>query len=563
MTPRHFSLPKSPDAALPWLLILLAACYIAYYWSNPVVLWPDSGGYLKFSEYRTAGYPIFIRLIEAVFGTVDAVPKAQLIIAAASFAFLGWSVFIGLSANRAFGPLCTVIPAHAGTHEVARRSAIHSAFFALAPVLALMLYPQLGDVHGYILTESLFISLLCLLTGGLILMTRRPTWYLAAATALVCGLTITVRPAAVSLLIIWPFLFWLIWRRCDNRLGRRIALAAAVIVPITLCLVVENVLWHANHDSETRPNLADRHLFAKSLIIEPVLSLSKGWPSDPDLAALVSMGRDVMAPGRELIANAPSHYARTRLLVDFEVAAQHATYRRAFAPEIRAVAQQRGVSEYDVLAQVGRGAMLRSPVAWARNALAHYLGLWFPYWAYASPATLEEYQAYIENADPNSLFMDEPIFRHKEPPSPALQVMLRLTMAAGLLISTLAVGLAAWQRLRRHHDSPDSRLVIAALTGLAVHAHFLMVGLLGVVATRYAGAMGPLMATCGALLASWMIDQARGVEWRRHSARLRLVGGRMPSQPGSASAVLQRGGDHIRRGRVLPTGAAGRAGVRL
>ena len=491
MMPRQFSLPKSLDAALPWLLILLAAGYVAYYWSNPVVLWPDSGGYLKFSEHRTAGYPIFIRLIEATFGTVDAVPKAQLVIAATSFAFLGWSV-----------------------HRVFR-----TIFFALAPVLALMLYPQLGDVHGYILTESLFISLLCLLTGGLILLTRRPTWYLAAATALACGLTITVRPAAVSLLVIWPFLFWLIWRRCGTG-QHRIVLAAAVIMPIMLCLIVENVLWHANHDSETRPNLADRHLFAKSLIIEPGPQLS-----DPELAALVSFGRDVMAPGRELIANAPSHYARTRLLVDFEVAAQHATYWRVFAPEIRAIAQQRGVSEYDVLAQVGRGAMLRSPVAWARNALAHYLGLWFPYWAHASPATLEEYQAYIEEADPNSLFMDEPIFRHKEPPSPALRIMLRLTLATGLLISMLAVGLAAWQRLRRHHYSPDSRLVIAALTGLAVHAHFLIVGLLGVVATRYAGAMGPLMATCGALLASWMIDQARGVEWRRHSARLNIAGG--------------------------------------
>ena len=477
-------------------MILLAAGYVGYYWSNPVVLWPDSGGYLTFSEHRTAGYPIFIRLIEAVFGTVDAVPKAQLVIASASFAFLGWSAFIGLSEKRAFG----------------------SALFALAPVLALMLYPQIGDVHSYILTESLFISLLCLLTGGLILLTRRPTWYLAAVTALACGLAITVRPAAVSLLIVWPFLFWLIWRRCDRSLSRRIALVAAVIAPIALCLIVESVLWHANHDARSRPNLADRHLFAKSLIIEPGPRLS-----DPELARLVAEGRRVMAPGRELIADAPSHYARTRLLVDFEVAAQHATYWRVFDPEVKAIAQQRGVSDYDVLAQVGRGAILRSPVAWVRNALAHYLGLWFPYWAYASPATLEEYQAYIENAEPDTLFMDRPIFRHKEPPSPALQIMLRLTMAAGLLISTLAVGLVAWQRL--HRGDPDSRLAVAALAGLAVHAHFLMVGLLGVVATRYAGAMGPLMATCGALLASWMIEQARGVEWGHHSAMLRLAGG--------------------------------------
>ena len=493
---QHFSRPKSLEATLLWLLILLAAGYVVYYWSNPVELYPDSNGYLTFSEHRTAGYPMFIRLIEAAFGTVDAVPKAQLVVAGAAFAFLGWSAFIGL--GRTFG----------------------STLFALAPVLLLMLYPQIGDVHSYILTESLFISLLCLLAGGLVMMAHRPTWRWAAVAALVCGLAITVRPAATSLLIIWPFLFWLIWRRCGGlSLWGRTALAAAVIAPIVLCLMVENVLWHANHDSESRPNLAYRHLFAKALIIEPEPQIS-----DSELAGLVSRGRGVMAPGRELISDAPSHYTRTRLLVDFEVAAQHATYWRVFSPEVKEIAQQRGIGEYDVLAQVARGAMLRSPVAWVRNALAHYWGLWFPYWAYASPAILEEYQAYIENVEPSVLFMDRPIFRHKEPPSPALQIMLRLTMATGLLISTLAVGLATWQRLFRRRHSPDGRLVVAAVCGLAIHAHFLMVGLLGVVATRYAGAMGPLMATCGVLLASWVIEQARRTDWGYSSAWAKFRG---------------------------------------
>ena len=479
---QHFTRLKSLEAALPLLLILMGASYVVYYWSNPVGLYPDSNGYLTFSEHRTAGYPIFIRLTTALFGTVDAVPKVQLIIAAGTFAFLGWSL------SRTF----------------------RSSFVVLAPVLLLMLYPQIADVHGYILTESLFISLLCMFVGSLALAVWRPTWSSVAIAALVCGLAITVRPAAMSLLIVWPFLFWLIWRRCDKG---KVALVAAVIVPIALCLVVENVLWHMHHDSVSRPNLADRHLFAKALIIE-----SEPQVSDPELAQVVAEGRRVMAPGRELIAGAPSHYARTRLLVDFEVAAQHATYWRVFSPEIRAIAQQRGVGEYDVLAQVSRSAMLNAPVGWVRNALAHYWGLWFPYWAYVSTDVLGEYQVYIESVEPNTLFNDRPIFGHKEPPSPVIRVLLRLTMAAGLLVSTLSVGLVVWQRLISTSRSPDSRLVVAAVSGLAVHAHFLMVGLLGVVATRYAGAMGPLLAICGVLLASWVIEQVRSIESVRPSA---------------------------------------------
>ena len=477
---RYFNRFKSREAALPWLLTLLAVGYVAYYWSNPVGLYRDSNGYLTFSEHRTAGYPVFISLTTALFGAVDAVPKVQLVAASAAFAFLGWSL------HRAF----------------------RSSFFALTPVVLLMLYPRIGDVHSYILTESLFISLLCLLTGSLALMVRSPTWYLAAATALACGLAITVRPAGISLLIIWPFLLWLIWRRCDSR---RVALLTAVIVPIALCLIVENVIWHANHDSESRPNLADRHLFAKALIIEP-----EPLVPDPELARVVAEGRRVMAPGRDLIAGAPSHHARTRLLVDFEVTAQHATYRRVFAPDIRAIAQQRGIGEYEVLAQMGRPAMMNAPVAWLRNALSHYRGLWFPYWAYVSPAILIEYQAYIEDAEPNVLFADIPILRRIGPASLMGQILHRLTMAAGLLASALAMGLAMWQGLRQ--GVPDNRLVVAGLSGLAVHAHFLMVGLLGVGTSRYAGAMAPLLAICGALLASWVIEQARNIEWERSSA---------------------------------------------
>ena len=476
-TTDYFRRLKSRDAAIPWLLVLLAVGYVAFYWPNPVELYPDSNGYLTFSEHRTAGYPVFVMLVKAVFGTVDAVPKAQLVIAASAFSFLGWSL----------------------------HCAYRSPFIAVAPVALLMLYPQIGYVHSYILTESLFISLLCLLAGSLALITWRPTWYLVAVAALACGLAITVRPAAYSLLVIWPFLFWFNWRRFDRQ---RTALVAAVIVPIAVCLVVETVTWHVHHESEHRPNLADRHLFAKALIIE-----SEPQVSDPELARLISRGRSVTKPGRELIGDAPSHYARTRLLANIEVATQHSTYRREFAKEVKDIARQRGVGENDILAEVGRSTMLRVPGAWVENALSHYWGLWFPYWSYESPKILEEYHAYIENVEPSPILEDASVFLQLEPRSLPIRFLLRITMAAGLVSSALAGSLASWQRLHGRCNSPDRRLVVAAMAGLAVHAQFLLVGLLGVATSRYAAAMGPLLATCGVLLAGWGIDQILRTRW--------------------------------------------------
>ncbi len=474
LSAKFLSRPKSLDTLFPWILAMLAVGYVALHWSNPLAeLLGDGHTYLNFAPFRTAGYPVFLDLVEVAFGSVNAVPKIQLVIAATAFAFLGWSLY------RAF----------------------RSTLFALSPVVVLMLHPQVSYWHSHIMTESIFISLLCGLVGFIIVTAHHPTWRWTAAAALACGLAIMVRPAGISLLIIWPFLLWFLWRRCD---GKRIALAAAVIVPIAFCLIAETLIWHGYHESESRPSLADRHLFAKAMLIEsaPVLS-------DPELARLVALGRGMAAPARVMIANAPNSYARTNLLYRFEARAQ---YWDEFYPEIDAVAGQRGTNRYEVFAQVGRPTMLRAPLAWIGNALTHYLGIWPR--AFVTPVAYEELQAYLENADPNPL---EPsgFSRSADPVSPMQRTSSRL-MALGLTLSTLAMGLAMWQRLRR--KDVDVRLAIAAVCCLAIHAHLLTTGLFGIIATRYAVAMAPLLGVCGVLLASWVIEQVRGLAARRFPA---------------------------------------------
>lgn len=457
------------ETLFPWLLGLLALGYVVLHWSQPVILAPDSNGYLQFSEHRTAGYPLFLWAVDALFGSADAAPKVQLVIAAGAFAFLGWSL------HRAFG----------------------SPLFSLAAVIALVLHPRVVDLHGYILTESIFISLVSLMTGSIALASHRASWRWAAVSALACGLAITVRPAGLSLLVVWPFLFWLVWRRWR---GQRVLMVASIVIPVAICLIGDNVAWHAHHDSGARPNLADRHLFAKALVIEPQPLIA-----DPELAAIVAMGRDVMAPARALTDNAPSLFARSSLLGKFEVTAQHETYHKAFSSAVRDLARKRGVGEYRLLAQIGRPAMLSEPVAWAGNAITHYLGLWS--WAFATPVTRKEFQSYIDGAEPNPLFERISPFRLGVPPGSWSGFAFRVTMGIPALIILVAVALAVWQRFGR--TRPDGRLEVAAMGALAVHSHLLFVGTFGVMSGRYADAMAPMAVAAGALLASWVLDRLR------------------------------------------------------
>ncbi|MDE0177679.1 MAG: hypothetical protein OXP36_03715 [Gammaproteobacteria bacterium] len=457
------------ETHFPWLVGLLVLGYVALHWSQPVILAPDSHGYLQFSAHRTAGYPLFLWAVDALFGSADAAPKVQLVIAAGAFAFLGWGL------HRASGSL----------------------FFSLAAVMALVLYPRIVDLHGYILTESIFISLLSLMTGSIALACHRASWRWAAVSALACGLAIAVRPAGLSLLVVWPLLFWLMWRRWR---GQRLVMVAAVAVPVALCLIGESMVWHAHHDSGARPNLADRHLFAKALVIEPQPRIA-----DPELAAIVAVGREVMAPARALTANAPSLFARSSLLRAFEVTAQHRTYGEAFSPLVRGLARQRGVGEYRLLAQIGRPAMLSEPVAWVGNAITHYLGRWS--WAFATPVTRKEFQSYIDGTEPNPLFEGVPLFRLGVPPGSWSGFAFRLAMGIPALLILVAVPLAVWQRFGR--SCSDSRLEVAAISALAVHTHLLFSGTFGVMVGRYADAMAPLAVAAGALLAGWVLHRLR------------------------------------------------------
>ena len=461
------------------VLLALTVSYIVWFWSNPhgfPLLRGDSHTYLNFDPDRTVGYPVFVNAIIAVFGAVEAVPRVQIVLSAAAAAFLGWCLY----------------------------GAFRNPVAALLPLGLPIAWSEFAQYQAAIHTESLFVSLLSVMLGALVLLVTRPTWRRAAVSALACGLAITVRPAGMSLLPIWPIALWFLGERCK---GQRARMAAAVAAPIALCLLGESLIWRAEHGSGIRPTRADLHLYGKAILTGPASTAPAA--ASP---GFVAEDRELAAPLRDLIAAAPDFRTRIFLLVLAEHRIHRMAEHRIFYSEEGNWKEPRRfhADACRTVRRIGRAFVAADPIAWASNGLAHYWGYWTAYTSYP-PDFFRRFHAYIEPS------MDHPYFNSfggEHMPTPRAEDDFRWVMACLLLASLASSGLVLWRiwrRMRRDSPPPDGRLVVACLCGLLVHGHFLVVGLFGFSLMRYAFTMWPAVFLCCVLLFDWMLQSLKPV----------------------------------------------------
>ena len=509
---------------LPWLLALSAAAYTAWFWSDPIgdgrwfspfggdMLHSDSDPYITFKAPRTAGYPVFLDLAEAVFGTWRAAPRVQLVLLAGAVFFLGSAVF------RAF----------------------RAPWLALSLALAVFGLNAVARFHAYILSEALFAPLLYATTGCLALFVARPTARLAAVAALLCGLAVAVRPAGLLLLAIWPILLWLLGRRCA---GRRWRLAAAVAVPLALCALAEYAAWHRAHgDLPGRPNVADRHFFAKALMMDAEPAVR-----DPEVADVLSDAWRATAAFRKAVADAPDWQSRTILLMRAEQDAGRGKHTRPFRHRLSELARPTGRHRSYSAA---REVVFARPREWMANAAVHYVGLWAHYTIH-DEAFSRRWAAWTEGLDDEVLRSS----RIAEPlpwgPFPRwVTLPHRLATVASFLASLIVLGLAARQRLGKGRVDDD--LVVGAVAALTVHACYVMAAVFNTVELRYAAAMWPFQAVYGLVLVRWMLNTWTACAGSAGQAR-RFRGRSRPPTPGRS----RRG---LAENRLQP-GGTGRRGA--
>ena len=443
----------------PLILGLSAVIYAVVLWPNPLDvasnLAADSPGYLSFHPFRSAGYPLFLDAVRAIFGTWQTAANIQLLLAAAAYFFLCWSIY------RAF----------------------HAPGAALLLMCLLLANWEIAEMHPAIITESLFTSLLCVMLGAMVFLVTRPAVLSAAVSALACGLAITVRPGGLGFLLVWPILLWFIWGRCA---GQRRRLIAAIVVPLLLCATAETAAWRDRHGDGPRPTLGGYHLFGKALMVEAV-----PLPPDEELARPLRISRQETAAARDFIATAPDWRMRLMLLVRYET---EGTW--TFSP------WDPGLRE-----KIGWATLVAAPAAWgawAANALHHYAGLWTLY-EYMHPADLRRFRAFTDNR--------WGILRDRKVEAIAPTSSARLMAGYGLSIvffaSLITIGWAVWRRRRNAPGELNDALALAALCGLITHGYYLVTAMFSVAIARHSGAMSPALAVFVVMVGWWLWNRRK------------------------------------------------------
>lgn len=487
---------RSSDGKLtPWLLLILAAGYVGVWWVEPIgshiwsplgddMMHGDSTSFLfsdGSSKYRWIGYPMFLEAVDAVFGSVRAAPRPQLVLLAAAVWFM-----------------CVCI-----------WRALRVPWLALA--LAVVVFGQcaVARFHAYLLSEALFIPLLCAMMGALAMLVRRPTAPWAATAALFCGLAIATRPAALPMLAVWPILAWFLWPRCA---GRRVRLAASVAAPLAVVFLGEAMIWREVHDGlDERPSIVDQILFGKALVMEadPTLREPPLW--DDQLADFVAGARRSTAPLRDLVADAPEWRMRAVILRNAEAVAE-STYRTRLRSRLAELAEHRGASVYRLLGDVARPAVLSAPREWLANAVTHWLAMW-TYYSINDAAFTRRYSDYVggrADAGDDSLLRSA-LIAHPPAVAPEPLAVVYLGRLAGIaaLLSSLVAAVAIWQRASGRALAPDDALVVAAVAALVVHGYVLLAAVVQKPHLRYFIAMWPLQALYGLLLIQWALSRLR------------------------------------------------------
>ena len=195
-----------------------------------------------------------------------------------------------------------------------------------------------------------------------------------------------------------------------------------------------------------------------------------------------------------MIDGALTFGGRQHLGLHYEAFAQYIYARE----EVTQAARASGLSEYDVMMQVGLERLSSAPLGCLRLSADNLRGLWLMYGA-SHPGTADRLNAYVEANSPLPLFSDYGVTGPPMDPVPSRRIALFVQPAVLALcaITLIAIFAATIQGLR---GRVWAALLVAGLCGLMVNGNFLLVALTGISKARYTLTMWPGMMVCAAFL---------------------------------------------------------------
>jgi hypothetical protein len=463
-----FQSRRLPGKPTLWLLAVALAYAIYQIQLLPPtpILEPDSESYLTFNPSRTAGYPVFLSLV----GPEGAI-ILQPILYAGALAFLG---SMAVRAGLGF-------------------------FMSLALMILAMANREMNQYHGEIMTESLFMSLLVMLSGMAIRFFGLPNGRWAAAASLMAGLAAAVRPSGYAFFPILALMVLMVRQRTPTALWK---LLAAALIPMMLVIGVER--WYAMHRHGPRAtSLLGTHLFAKAGMIDaPPHATTE---IDPWRERLLDALEEDFAPIRKLLREAPNSGIRTAMLSDYETCLEYSCI-DPLRKTLRTDADLLPSAINSLLSNVGLQRIKSAPFEYMALSWMHYRRMWSEFFRY-NPMFFQGYRDYIAAHRPlpfeeyvPALIPEQPrnsneIFAYRPP-------HWRPMMIGGLVSGMAFLGLVfTWQgRL------PSPSAGIAALSGLTVHSLVILTALVGVGIPRYMTVLWPALMISLVFAIRWVFE---------------------------------------------------------
>ncbi|MBI3506451.1 MAG: hypothetical protein HY059_16560 [Proteobacteria bacterium] len=300
---------------------------------------PDSGGYFSFGLHRTVGYTLAVRTAIALFDSVVPLVPVQLNLMLAGFVALAHA-FGRLSGSRLAGLALAALLVPAGSQLALR---------------------------DMILTEPLFVALLCFHLACVfgLLCRFRPWLAVAAGTAL--GAAILVRPAGYSLLASIPFLALL-------AVGHRRKAAVLMALPAAALLLMAAGFNYARFGQFATQS------YGSISLVGHVAHLIRAdmKTSEPALAARIDAATAAIRRDLDGLSGPYERWFGTmnvyNVLLWQKVYPEIAAEAAARFPDAPGQTQQAEISRLALVLSLD--AIASSPGAYAAHVLSHYFGMW-------------------------------------------------------------------------------------------------------------------------------------------------------------------------------------------
>ncbi len=300
---------------------------------------PDSAGYFTFSVNRTVGYPLFVHAVLTLFGDIRWLVPVQLNL------LLGAFVLLGLAVAYAF----------------------RSVLAGMVVVLSLFVSIPLLVLSCHLLSEALYIPVLCLHVVAVLMLLHRKRKRWALLAGMTMGLAIGVRPAGYALLAGLPVLLLCIR-------DRRLLMAGLLVGGAALVILGAGLVQY-----ERSGILGTQSLGGLSLVGHVAPILMEDVENDyPQLTRRIAQRIRPLAADLEGLSFPREHWQKTsrtyNTLLWENVFPEILEHLRRHKPGLGSV--ERDVRANDIAMALATSAILERPWWYVRHASAHFLGLW-------------------------------------------------------------------------------------------------------------------------------------------------------------------------------------------